>query len=107
MTDDGGRTQIGNTPTCEDCDQPSDHCICDWVATILANDEASTDEELKAHFVANGITPAKADEYLAQRDAHLNNCCRVCGKPNWNGEGWDSMCGSCADRADGGTDANI
>ena len=26
--DDGGRTRIGNTPTCEDCDQPIDHCTC-------------------------------------------------------------------------------
>jgi hypothetical protein len=23
-----GRTQIGNTPTCEDCGKPLDHCIC-------------------------------------------------------------------------------
>ena len=26
--DDKGRTRIGNTPTCEDCDEPQDHCIC-------------------------------------------------------------------------------
>lgn len=23
------RTNIGNTPSCEDCGQPADHCICD------------------------------------------------------------------------------
>ena len=26
--DDAGRTAIGNTPTCEGCGQPQDHCTC-------------------------------------------------------------------------------
>jgi|HubBroStandDraft_4_1064222.scaffolds.fasta_scaffold753709_1 hypothetical protein len=29
MYSDKGRTKIGNTPTCEDCDQPTDNCICE------------------------------------------------------------------------------
>jgi hypothetical protein len=57
--------------------------VCIWVTAILTNDEASTDLELRTHFIANGITPAKADEYLTLRDAHLRgttpqNCSR-CG----------------------------
>lgn len=27
--DDGGRTLAGNTPTCEDCGRPVDHCSCE------------------------------------------------------------------------------
>jgi hypothetical protein len=34
---------------------------------------------------------------LEEADA---NRCRVCGEPNDDGEGWDSMCGNCADRAE-------
>jgi hypothetical protein len=34
MTDDNGRTLIGNTPTCEDCDQPQDECICEYCDVI-------------------------------------------------------------------------
>lgn len=28
------------------------------------------------------------------------NVCRECGEPNDNGEGWDGLCGNCADRAE-------
>ena len=27
------------------------------------------------------------------------DCCWKCGAPNDDGEGWDGLCGNCADRA--------
>jgi len=27
--------------------------------------------------------------------------CRECGEPNDDGEGWDGLCGNCADKAEG------
>lgn len=32
-------------------------------------------------------------------DCHGDVICRECGDRNDNGEGWDGLCGTCADRA--------
>jgi len=44
------------------------------IASILANDEASTDEELIAHFMAEfGFSHGEAEWYVAERGAALAN----------------------------------
>ena len=35
--EDAGRTAIGNTPTCEDCGAPQDHCVCPDDVCIVGN----------------------------------------------------------------------
>jgi len=43
------------------------------------------------------------DEGLAldrAREDKLNRC-KECGAPNDDGEGWDGLCGNCADRLEG------
>lgn len=45
-----------------------------WVATTLANDEASTNEEMKAHFETEGpMPPEQADFYIGQRNTALRS----------------------------------
>jgi hypothetical protein len=38
-----------------------------WASQILANDEASTDEELRVLFIRNDIRPIVADWWIFQR----------------------------------------
>lgn len=38
LAEDHGRTRIGNTPTCEDCDQALDHCECEDEAPAETNE---------------------------------------------------------------------
>jgi hypothetical protein len=45
-------------------------------------------------------TRQRVRELLALADDDTDSRCRICGEPNDDGEGWDSMCGSCADRAE-------
>jgi hypothetical protein len=42
-----------------------------WMVAVLSNDEASTDEELRAHFIAGGVPAPMADIYLARRNDYL------------------------------------
>jgi hypothetical protein len=42
-----------------------------WVAATLANDENSTDVELREHFIANGVHPDDADKYISYRAQFL------------------------------------
>ena len=45
-----------------------------WVKAILVNDEGSTDEELKEHFIKEGkLTRDEADFYINQRNAALKD----------------------------------
>ncbi len=45
-----------------------------WVATTLANDEASTDSELVEHFTEGGPMPTRqANFYIAQRNDALRS----------------------------------
>jgi hypothetical protein len=43
-----------------------------WMLASLSNDESSSDEELKAHFVSNGIPAPIADQYISRRADYLN-----------------------------------
>jgi hypothetical protein len=45
----------------------------EWVNTILHNDEVSSDEELIAHFVKNGISEEEAKRLVPQRYACFVN----------------------------------
>ena len=45
-----------------------------WIKTILVNDETSTNEELKEHFIKEGkLTRGEADHYINQRSEALTN----------------------------------
>lgn len=43
----------------------------EFVADSLANDETSTDEELVAHWIANGVSAADAARYIRRRALFL------------------------------------
>jgi hypothetical protein len=43
-----------------------------WISSVLLNDEASTNEEMKAHFMKEGkMSKAEADFYVKQRNKAL------------------------------------
>jgi len=42
-----------------------------WATIILSNDENSTDQELKTHFIKNGFTVEQADLWLLKRNELL------------------------------------
>jgi hypothetical protein len=44
-----------------------------WIASSLANDEASTDDEMTAYFIANGLHPETVRLAMAQRSEALAN----------------------------------
>ncbi len=44
----------------------------EFMKAILCNDEASSDEELQAHFVSQGVLPEHAALYIKQRTHYLN-----------------------------------
>lgn len=44
-----------------------------WVASILSNDEYSSDEELIEHFISQGATKEEAEYYITKRSYYLNN----------------------------------
>ncbi|MCC4589646.1 hypothetical protein LL974_00705 [Xanthomonas campestris pv. cannae] len=44
-----------------------------FVEGQLSNDETSTDEELQAHFAANGLTEGQAWQALTYRAQYLSN----------------------------------
>jgi hypothetical protein len=41
---DGGRTRMGNTPTCEDCGESQDHCTCGEGCPVCGCEPCSCDE---------------------------------------------------------------
>jgi hypothetical protein len=43
------------------------------VKSILTNDENSTDDEMRAHFIEGGLTEAEADEWVTRRSFYRNN----------------------------------
>lgn len=43
------------------------------VEQTLANDEAASDAELEAYFIANGLTTAQATGVMTYRHAYLTN----------------------------------
>ena len=43
-----------------------------WIEAVLSNDENSTDEELLAHFIANGLSEENAKIWISKRDCYLN-----------------------------------
>jgi hypothetical protein len=43
-----------------------------WMLAVLANDEATSDEEIKALFLAEGVAPAVADFHIARRAIYMN-----------------------------------
>jgi hypothetical protein len=45
----------------------------DWITSSLANDEVSTDEEMTAYFIANGLRPETVSLVMAQRNEALAN----------------------------------
>lgn len=46
----------------------------DWIATTLCNDEASSDEEMRQHFITEGqMSPDEARFYVWQRNAALRD----------------------------------
>lgn len=47
-----------------------------WVTRIYPHDDEDEDDEDEVDY----------------------NKCRICGEPNDGGDGWDYMCGNCADR---------
>ena len=44
-----------------------------WVNATLQNDEASTDDELIAHFTNGGLTQQDAQKAVSQREKFLND----------------------------------
>ena len=42
-----------------------------WIAAVLSNDENSTDAQLVAYFMENGIPALSAWSIVSQRDAYL------------------------------------
>lgn len=44
-----------------------------WIKSVLSNDEVSSDEELVAHFVENGLAEPEAKRWIAKRSYYLNN----------------------------------
>lgn len=44
-----------------------------WVKSTLSNDENSSDEELRAYFIENGLTEADADQWISKRTFYRNN----------------------------------
>lgn len=47
--------------------------IAKWVASILSNDEYSSNEELIEHFISEGATKEEAEYYITKRSFYLNN----------------------------------
>jgi hypothetical protein len=47
-----------------------------WITAVLSNDEASSDDELRAYFIANGVSAADADLWLTKRDDYLRGLIR-------------------------------
>jgi hypothetical protein len=45
----------------------------DWIASSLANDEVSTDEEMTAYFIANGLSTETVRLVMGQRNEALSN----------------------------------
>lgn len=73
---DAGRTRIGNTPTCETCHQPLDHCTCGddesaWqpIECCACAKRATLDEngvtDDKWVYVSRGLIAAQDAEGLA------------------------------------------
>jgi hypothetical protein len=50
-------------------------CMITWIEAVLANDETSTDAELRALFINEGAPPAEADKYVAKRTSYLKARC--------------------------------
>jgi CheY-like chemotaxis protein len=50
--------------------EPDEHSEA-WIKAVLANDETSTDEELRAYFIENGVKPADVDQWIVQREEYL------------------------------------
>lgn len=44
-----------------------------WIEAVLANDETSSDAELLAYFIENGLTPEQAASQVARRDSFLRS----------------------------------
>ena len=51
--------------------------ITEWLKAVLSNNESSTDEELRAYFIANKVDGAVADEWIKKRGYYLNKIMRV------------------------------
>ncbi|MFO1728614.1 hypothetical protein QOT36_13510 [Pseudomonas aeruginosa] len=47
----------------------------------LSNDEVSSDEEMLAYFIGNGLTEDQARQALTYRDQYLNNIYLECFTP--------------------------
>ena len=61
------------------------HGDIEWIEGVLANDENSSDEELVAYFIGNGLTARQAQCVVMHSDSYLNEVI-------FNGDGplWDS-----------------
>ena len=44
-----------------------------WIKATLANDEVSTNEEMVAYFVENGLSQKVAESWVALRGDYLRN----------------------------------
>jgi len=44
-----------------------------WIKSVLSNDEYSTDQELAAYFVSQGLSETEAAHWVSQRQFYLNN----------------------------------
>jgi hypothetical protein len=50
---------------------PTNAQMVRFIKQVLANDEASSDQELLEHFVSQGVQPAIAKSWIAKRDQYL------------------------------------
>jgi hypothetical protein len=66
------------------------------MAKAAAPAQLSPEENAVLAILATG--PAPAQEQPAEDDDAEQTACRKCGEPANNGEGWDGLCGTCADK---------
>lgn len=61
------------------------HGEIEWIEGVLANDEISSDEELAAYFIGNGLSAQQAQAIVLHRDAYLNEVVFNGSGPLWDG----------------------